>query len=157
LIFRLAAFCGESLLLVRYTGLMKTVLEWKQGYRFDAALDSGAALTFDNAEDDETPAGPSPMEAFLASLAACTAMDVIGILEKKRQNVESYRIEIEADRNSPGDWPRPFKSFRLNHIVSGDVDENALARAIELSEDKYCSVSATLKITPPITNTWTIE
>jgi len=136
---------------------MKAVLEWKQGYRFDANLDSGAALTFDNAEDGEKPARPSPMEAFLASLAACTAMDVIAILEKKRQNVKSYKVEIEADRNPPGEWPRPFKAFRIKHVVSGAVDENALARAVELSEDKYCSISATLKITPPITNTWAIE
>lgn len=142
---------------LRYTVAMKTVLEWKYGYRFDAALDSGASLIFDNAEDGETPAGPSPMEAFLASLAACTAMDVISILEKKRQDVKSYRVEIEADRNPPGEWPRPFKSFQLNHVVTGDVDENALARAVELSEEKYCSVSATLRITPRITNTWTIE
>jgi len=136
---------------------MKTALEWKQGNRFDADLDSGASLTFDSAEDGEAPAGPSPLEALLASLAACTAMDVISILEKKRQDVKSYRVEIEADRNPPGEWPRPFKSFHLNHVVSGDVDEHALARAIELSEDKYCSVSATLRTAPRITNTWTIE
>lgn len=105
---------------------MKTSLEWKQGYRFDADLESGAPLSFDNVEADEIPAGPSPMEAFLASLAACTAMDVISILQKKRQDVKSYRVEIEADRNEPGDWPRPFKSFRLQHIVSGDVEKTPL-------------------------------
>lgn len=136
---------------------VKTTLDWKQGYHFEADLESGATLAFDNAEGGAKPNGPSPMEALLASLAACTAMDVIAILQKKRQNVISYRVEIEADRDPSGEWPRPFTAFRLNHVASGDVDETALARAIELSEEKYCSVSATLKSSPTITHTWKTE
>jgi putative redox protein len=135
---------------------MEASLEWRGGLRFDAEVGSGGALAFDNV-DEGVPAGPSPMEAMLTSLAACTAMDVISILEKKRQKVASYRVEIEGDRDPQGTWPRPFKAFRIKHVVTGEVDEAALARAIELSEEKYCSVSATLRITPPITNTWEIE
>lgn len=136
---------------------MKAVLNWKQGYHFETDLESGAVLSFDNAEEGEAPAGPSPMEAFLASLAACTAMDVIAILKKKRQQVETYRVEISADRNPPGEWPRPFKAFRIHHVVTGEVEEDALARAIQLSEEKYCSVSATLRTVPPVENTWDIQ
>jgi putative redox protein len=132
-------------------------LEWKGDYRFDATVPSGSDFSFDNVDDGGAPAGPSPMEAFLTSLAACTAMDVISILKKKRQDVRSYRVEIEGNRNPPGEWPRPFTSFQIKHIVEGTVDEAALARAIELSEEKYCSVSATLKINPRITNTWEVK
>ena len=135
---------------------MEASLEWRGGLRFDAEVGSGGPLAFDNV-DEGTPAGPSPMEALLTSLAACTAMDVISILEKKRQKVTSYRVEIEADRDPKGTWPRPFKAFRIKHVVTGEVDEAALERAISLSEEKYCSVSATLKTTPSITNTWVIE
>lgn len=132
-------------------------LDWKGEYRFDADVPSGGGFSFDNVDDGKVPAGPSPMEGFLTSLAACTAMDVIAILRKKKQDVKSYRVEIEGDRNPPGDWPRPFTAFHIKHIVEGNVEEAALRRAIELSEEKYCSVSATLRIDPNITNTFEIK
>ena len=136
---------------------MKAKLDWKGGLAFEAAVPSGAALTFDNATVGEAPKGPSPMETFLAALAACTAMDVISILQKKRQDVTAYRVEIEGDRNPPGSWPRPFTEFRFVHIVDGRVDPVALEIAISLSEETYCSVSATLKTMPKIVNTWEIR
>ncbi|MDQ2985241.1 MAG: OsmC family protein [Armatimonadota bacterium] len=136
---------------------MIAALEWKGEYRFDADVSSGGNFSFDNVDEGVVPAGPSPMEAFLTSLAACTAMDVISILKKKRQDVKSYRVEIEAERPPRGEWPRPFTSFRINHVIEGTVDTTALARAIELSEQKYCSVSATLRIHPIITNTFEIK
>ena len=97
------------------------------------------------------------MEGLLSSLAAFMAMDVISILQKKRQSVESYRVEIEGDRKPRGEWPRPFEAVRLRHIVKGEVEEAALKRAIELSEEKYCSVSATLRFGPQITNSMEIQ
>lgn len=136
---------------------MFSSLDWKGGYRFDAEVPSGVTVSFDNADEGAVPAGPSPMEAFLASLAACTAMDVISILLKKRQSVTSYRVEIEGERNPPGEWPRPFTEFRIKHIIEGDVEPASLERAISLSEEKYCSVSATLRIEPGIVNTWEIK
>src|SRR5688572_134925 len=107
---------------------MKAALDWQGGLAFGADVPSGVELTFDNAEEGESPKGPSPMEALLTSLAACTAMDVISILKKKRQDVVSYRVEIEGDRNPPGAWPRPFTEFRIKHIVEGNVDPVALQR-----------------------------
>ncbi|HET6644103.1 MAG TPA: OsmC family protein [Fimbriimonadales bacterium] len=137
---------------------MEAKLSWKGEYKFQAEIGSGASLAFDNADEGVSPIGPSPMEALLTSLAACTAMDVISILEKKRQKVHSYTVEIEGDRDPPGTWPRPFKEFRVKHRISGEnIDGAAVARAIELSESKYCSVSQTLKTTPPIINEWIIE
>ena len=136
---------------------MKASLDWNEGLTFAASIPSGAELTFDNANDGDAPKGPSPMEGLLTSLAACTAMDVVSILHKKRQNVTSYRVEIEGDRNPPGEWPRPFTEFRIKHIVRGDVEPAALQRAVTLSEETYCSVSATLRVMPKVVNTWEIE
>lgn len=84
------------------------------------------------------------MEMLLVSVAACTAADVISILEKKRQDVTSYRVEIEATRRD--EYPRAFTAFHIHHIVHGrSVSEKALANAIELSDTKYCSVAATVR------------
>ncbi len=86
----------------------------------------------------------SPLEMLLVSVAACTAADIISILEKKRQDVTDYRVEIEGDRRD--EYPRSFTTFRINHIVHGrGVSEKALSDAIELSDTKYCSVAATVR------------
>lgn len=98
---------------------------------------------------------PTPMEMLLVSVAACTAVDVISILSKKRQNVTDYDVEITGVRAD--DHPRKFISFHINHIVRGrDISEKALADAIELSDDKYCSVAATVRPTATITTTYEI-
>lgn len=102
--------------------------------------------------------GPSPVEALLASIAACSGMDVISILLKKRQKVSAYRIEIEGKRNPPGAWPRPFLSITVRHIVSGEeLDPAAVQRAVELSDATYCTVIATIRSAPPISSEWRIE
>jgi len=95
--------------------------------------------------------GPTPLEAFLASAAACTAMDVISILEKKRQKVASYRVEIDGERSEPDVYPRPYLCLTLRHIVEGEnLDPDAVARAVALSDEKYCTVVATLRANPEI-------
>ncbi len=99
----------------------------------------------------------SPLEMLLVSVAACTAADVISILEKKRQDVVSYDVEITGTRAD--DHPRKFDAFHINHIVRGrGISEKALADAIELSDTKYCSVAATVRPTATITTSFeTIE
>ncbi|MFN8138398.1 MAG: OsmC family protein [Fimbriimonadales bacterium] len=134
---------------------MKATINWKQDLRFDAVTSSNALISFDS---DATTNLPSPMEGLLTSLAACMAMDVISILEKKRQAVSAYRVEIEGERPEAGVYPRPFTSMTLVHYVEGDnIDEAAVARAVELSETKYCSVSFTLKSQPEIRNEWRVS
>ncbi len=97
----------------------------------------------------------SPLEMLLVSVAACTAADIISILEKKRQDVTDYRVEIEGDRRD--EYPRSFTTFRINHIVHGrGVSEKALSDAIELSDTKYCSVAATVRPTATIITSYQI-
>lgn len=95
------------------------------------------------------------MEMLLVSVAGCTAVDVISILQKKRQDVTDYDVEITGIRAE--DHPRKFISFHINHIVHGrDVSEKAVADAVELSDTKYCSVAATVRPTAEITTSYEI-
>lgn len=133
-------------------------LTWKGGLAFEAVPPSGKAMTFDSTPEGSEPLGPSPMEALLASIAACAAMDVISILEKKRQKVTGYRIEIEGERIPEGTWPRPYTSVKVRHFVTGDgIDPDAVARSVHLSDEKYCSVLATLRLGPQVESEWAIE
>ena len=98
---------------------------------------------------------PTPMEMLLVSVAGCTAVDVISILEKKRQDVTDYKVEITGERRE--EHPRAFVKMHIHHIVRGrNVSEKALADAIELSDTIYCSVAATVRPTAEITTSFEI-
>ena len=114
---------------------------------------SGHAQIMDSKGDRH--AATTPLEMLLVGVAGCTAMDVQSILEKKRQDVTDYKVEIEGWRSD--EHPRKFIKFHINHIVHGRaVSEKALADAIDLSETKYCSVAATVKPTANITTSYEI-
>ena len=114
---------------------------------------SGHAQVMDSKGDRR--AAPTPLEMLLVSVAACTAMDVQSILEKKRQDVTAYKVEITGTRAE--DHPRKFTAFHVHHIVHGrDVSEKAVADAVELSDTKYCSVAATVRPTATITTSFEI-
>jgi putative redox protein len=134
-------------------------IDWQQGLRFEAATPSGHKLILDSGDPGMggLNQGPTPLEVFLVATAACGAMDVISILKKKRQEVTAYRVEIEGERTPPGEFPRPYTSLRIRHVVSGAVDPEALRRAVELSDTKYCSVLATLRFGPEIVSEGVVE
>jgi putative redox protein len=94
--------------------------------------------------DSERASAATPMELLLIALGSCTGVDVISILEKKRQHVTDYRIEVSGERRE--DFPHSYTELRVKHILRGhDISEQAVAHAIELSDTKYCSVAATLR------------
>ena len=114
---------------------------------------SGHAQAIDTKGDRH--AAPTPVEMLLVSVAACTAVDVISILQKKRQDVTDYRVEITGTRAD--DHPRKFEAFHIHHLVYGrSVSAQAVERAIELSDTKYCSVAATVRPTAVITTSYEI-
>ncbi|VAX27749.1 OsmC/Ohr family protein [hydrothermal vent metagenome] len=94
-------------------------------------------------------AGARPMELLLMSLGSCSAVDVIQILKKQRQVIDRFKVSINATRVE-NQIPAVFNSITVCFKVTGAVDENKLKRAIELSQDKYCSVSAMLHHTVDI-------
>lgn len=134
-------------------------LEWQGNWAFEATPPSGNRIVMDALPElGGENRGPTPVETLLAAVGACSAMDVISILEKKRQVVTKYRVEVDGDRVPQGEWPRPFLAIRIRHVLSGEnLDPQAVARAVELSDTKYCSVSATLRSSPTITTDWVIE
>jgi putative redox protein len=136
---------------------MRAVLTRKNGaVHFVAETGSGAQVSIDGA-----PAiggeglGARPMELLLAALGGCAGIDVVGILGKQRQPVEDLVITVEGER-APGD-PSVFTSIRVHFAVRGPKDDRAVARAVELSMDKYCSVARVLEPTAAISYDWSVE
>ena len=99
---------------------------------------------------------PSPVEMVLMALGACSAIDIITILEKARTPVESFRVELTGERAEA--HPRVFTKIHVEYIVQGKgIKPGALEHAIELSEEKYCSVTAMLGEVANITSSFRIE
>jgi putative redox protein len=102
-----------------------------------------------------THSGLTPMELVLVGLAGCTAMDVVSIMAKKRQPMTNFQIKVDAERAD--DHPKVYTKIHLTYMAYGEgVDEKALSRAIQLSEERYCSVQAMLKATAEITSSYEI-
>lgn len=114
---------------------------------------TGHAVTIDTSHDRAS--APTPMELLLIALGGCTAVDVISILQKKREQVTDYKVEVRGERRE--DHPRSFRRMEVRHIVTGkNVSARAVAQAIELSESKYCSVAATLRPSAEIVSSYEI-
>jgi putative redox protein len=129
---------------------------WVDGLRFVAQAQlSGVATVLDGApEVGGTGAGMRPMEALLTSLICCTGMDVISILKKMRQRVTGFQVHARGDRQDA--HPRIFTDIELEFVVRGwDISEDSVARAVELSQTKYCGVTNSLKSN--VTYTYRIE
>jgi putative redox protein len=115
-------------------------IEHLGGMRFHAVPSSGHALDFDDRRSDQ---GGSPVETVLAALASCSAMDVLSIATKKRQQIDAYRLEVTGDQRD--EYPQVYSEIEVVHVVEGrDLSEAAIRRAIELSATKYCPVNAML-------------
>jgi putative redox protein len=120
---------------------------------FIAISPSGHAMTLDT--DSQRASAASPMELLLVALGGCTAVDVIGILQKKREQVTDYRVEVRGERRD--EHPRSFRRMEVRHILTGKgLSPKAVAQAIELSENKYCSVAATLRPAAEIVSSFEI-
>lgn len=131
----------------------KTTVRYAGDDLFIGIPPSGHTLVMDANSDRR--AAPTPVEQLLVAVAGCTAFDVQSILAKKRQDVTEYRVEITGERRE--EHPRAFTKLHLKHIVHGrSISEKAVADAIALSDEKYCSVAATVKPTAEITTSYEI-
>ncbi len=124
----------------------EAVAVWQAGTAFEVTAGSGQTLITDGAAQT----GQSPMELIMAGLAGCTGADVIDILRKKRQDVTNLEIRVHGERSA--EHPRVYTQVEIVFIVTGrKVDPEAVRRAVDLSENKYCSVSAMLRHTAQMT------
>ena len=126
-------------------------VRWIGEQKFVAISPSGHGVTIDS--DRQSNTAPGPMELLLLALGACTATDIVIVLEKKRQKLESLEVICSGERapESPAVWVKVEVLYRLR----GRLDDAAVKRAIELSDKNYCSVSASLK--KSATLTWRYE
>ena len=97
---------------------------------------------------------PRPMQLLLMSHASCSAIDVVHLLKKMRQPLKDIRVEADGER-TPGEIPSVFRKIHLHYILTGDLDEKSVEKAIGLSVEKYCSVGAMLSKTAEIS--WSYE
>jgi len=117
---------------------MKATVDWKENLTFAGMPDSGFTVQM----DADTSLGGSnngvrPMEMIALGLAGCTAMDVLSILQKKRQNVTGFEVRVDAPRSH--EYPKVFIRATIDYIITGkNVDEAAVLRSIGLSATKYC-------------------
>jgi putative redox protein len=126
---------------------------WVEDRRFVGQSSSGHAVVVDGSPDK---LAPSPMELLLIGMAGCTAHDVVGILEKKRQVITGVEVSAKAERAEQA--PRVFTEIAVEYVIRGrDVKPKAVADAIQLSEEKYCSASVMLGQTARITTSYRIE
>jgi putative redox protein len=132
-------------------GKLRLVTVEGEGKQFVAASGTGHALVMD---DTKGRTGPTPLELALLALGGCTAFDVIGILRKKRQTVTGYEVELHAEQKP--EPPSHFTRVEIKHRLRGRIAPEAVQRAIELSETKYCAVGAMISKTAKIETTFEI-
>ncbi|MEP6570428.1 MAG: OsmC family protein [Acidobacteriota bacterium] len=131
----------------------KAVVNLVEGDLFEGCTPSGHMVAIDT--DRERNSAPSPMELLLVALGSCTGVDVVSILKKKREDVTAYRVEVRGHRREQ--HPRSYKRMEVHHIIRGhNVSARSVAQAIELSEQKYCSVAATLTPAAEIVSSYEI-
>ncbi len=130
---------------------MNAEVRWKKKLAFTGSADSGHEVPLDSSPAvGGDNSGLRPMELMALSLAGCTAMDVISILEKKRQQVMDYQVKVTASRAE--DHPKVFTNAVVEYHVAGEeIDEQAVVRSIELSATKYCPSQAMLGKIIPLT------
>ena len=135
---------------------MKAAVTWDHGLTFEGTADTGFSVNMGGSTavggDDD---GFRPMELILTGLIGCTAMDVISILRKKRQNITNFRVTADAEQADG--HPHVFTNIRIHYIVEGyNVDPKAVERAMELSETRYCPAQAMLSESVPMELTYEI-
>jgi putative redox protein len=114
-------------------------IAWTDGMRFEGGAPGGPAIVVDG----NGIAGPSPVNTLLIAVAGCTGSDVISILQKMRLKVTAFRVEISGVRRE--EEPRRFLSLHLTYHVAGEgIEEGKVRRAVDLSLEKYCSVTHSL-------------
>ena len=131
----------------------KATIHFAENDFFVGITPSGHAQTIET--DSRRHSAATPMEMLLLALGGCTGVDVISILRKQRQQITDYRIEVSGERRE--EYPRAYTRLFVKHIVRGrSVSKEAVERAIELSDQKYCSVAATLRGTAEIITSYEI-
>jgi putative redox protein len=132
--------------------LANATIRWVTGKQFVGTDSTHHSVVLSPAD---VGVGMKPSELLLVALGSCTAVDVVEILAKKRTNLISLEIQVTGEQDVDPPWT--FRKFHIKYLLKGQgLTEKAVAQAIQLSEEKYCSVSATVRATAPITTSFEI-
>ena len=135
---------------------MKAVVKWLDNMSFVGESESGHSVVMDGPpESGGRNMGVRPMEMVLLGMGGCTAFDVMMILQKGRQDVRDCHVELSAERAE--DVPKVFTRIHAHYVIKGKgLDEKKVARAVNLTAEKYCSVSIMLEKTAEITHDYEV-
>jgi putative redox protein len=134
--------------------MAEATIKWLEEKRFVGVDSTGHGIVISSPGEDGG-IGVKPSDLLLLALGSCTAYDVVAILQKKRQKLTGLTVRVTAEQQTEEPWT--FKRFHVHYIVRGHgLSEKAVADAINLSDEKYCSVSATLKLGVPVTHDYEI-
>lgn len=126
-------------------------------YHFLGKNERGNTVHIDRGkEEGGTGMGTGPMQLLIMGLGGCSGIDILSILRKGRQQVDSFHVSIDAERES-GAVPSPYKKIHAHYTLTGELNPEKVRRAIELSLTKYCSVSKTLETFADITFSFTVN
>lgn len=127
-------------------------ISWVDGALFVAEGGSGHTITMDGAPDvGGRDLASRPMEVLLMGMGGCTAIDVVSMLRKQRQDIEGVEVSLVAERAD--DYPKVYTSVKLVYTVRGRKLNRALIeRAVGLSDEKYCSATAMFRKTATVTH-----
>ena len=132
---------------------MKATVSWQSEMRFVGKTDTGKILEMDGDKESDIV---SPMESVLLAVGACSAIDVVDILKKSRQQISYCECELSAERAEEA--PRVFTTIHAHYIIKGEkVSEKHVARAVQLSAEKYCSVMLMIEKKVVITTSFVIQ
>ncbi len=137
--------------------MVEAKLKWTGGIRFEGKSLFGHKIITDGAKSaGGSESGYKPTELLMFGLAGCTGIDVATILTKMRQELTG--IEVEVQGHQPEEYPKPFSKIYIKYIFTGkNLDKGKVEQAIQMSEDKYCSISQTLKGVSNIISTYEIH
>jgi putative redox protein len=137
--------------------MLTAKMTWAGGLKFEGVSAFGHKIATDGGKQaGGKEEGYKPTELLLFGIAGCTGIDVVKILEKQRQQLTSLEIELIAHQNE--NYPKPFHTIEVKYVATGpDLDEKKLAKAIELSESKYCVVSQTIQRETRIVSTYEVR
>ena len=135
---------------------MQVSLDWKRGLEFSGTAPTGFTIDMSSHEDGGPKDDVSPVQLVALGLGGCTAMDVIAILQKKKQDVRSFHVRVTTQRKE--DHPKVWTHALIEYFVTGSgIDPAAVERAIQLSHDKYCPVQNMLKASVEIESRYEIK
>ncbi len=124
---------------------MKVNVKYNKNMSFIGENEAGHQTMFDTSSAGGEYKAATPMEILLEAAAACSALDVVAMLNKRKKNIIDFNIEVLGEKRE--EHPNIYNKVHMKYtLISPDVEESELERAISLSQEKYCSVSATIKL-----------